>query len=228
MTPTVDVIIPVFNEEEALPNFLAMLKKVPLCLQPIFIDNGSSDGSAQILQEYEGVKTILSESANRGYGGAIKKGLAVSTAEKVVIIDADGEYYPDVIPAISMMLDRCDVVYTSRFLQNNDIDMTPIRSFGNRAVTSVYNLLFRQQLTDLYTGCKGFRKESVSEMVLQQDGFVHVLELAVEFSRNSVAISEIPVKYVQRSDGKSKMNHLAESLKYFFLVMYYYLVRSRG
>ena len=99
--------------------------------------------------------------------------------------------------------------------------MHPAKSFGNRLITRIFNILFREDLTDLYTGCKGYRQKAVSAIPLKQNGFAHVLEITAHLVRRGVTIHEVGVRYLARSHGKSKMNHIVETAKYLILVFYY-------
>ncbi len=225
----IDIIIPVYNEEEALPLFYQQLQALPVSVHPIFINNGSTDNSATFLSSLKGV-TIITLETNQGYGGALRTGIHHTTSEKIIIIDADGEYLPEVIPQIVHALDDYDVVHTSRFLGTDKLTMSGFRSTGNKCITSIFNLLFDQQLTDLYTGCKGYRREKVDWLDLERNGFEHVLEISAKLVWVGVQIHEVPVKYIERKSGVSKMNHLVEALKYGWLVLYYYfsLKKEKG
>lgn len=218
----VDVIIPVFNEEEALPGFLKQLHAVPIQLHPIFIDNGSTDNSLALLRSQEGA-TVVCHEQNLGYGASLRAGIRHSTAAKIIIIDADGEYSPRVIPDIVAALEHTPVVHTSRFLPVSDSDISPVRGWGNRCITSVFNKLFQQQLTDLYTGCKGYRRSLVVNLPLSRTGFEHVLEISARLAVQGTPFAEIPVQYRARIKGSSKMQHFRETGKYFFWVLYYAL-----
>lgn len=227
MTPqAVDVIIPVYNEEEALPAMLEQLLKLPVEVHPIFIDNGSTDNSLAILDSLDGV-TVIRHRVNRGYGASLRAGINRSTSDKIIIIDADGEYSPQVIPALLEALDRYEVVHTSRFIGGENHDITWVKYAGNRLITTIFNFLFRQKLTDLYTGCKGYQRQRVASLEMKRNGFEHVLEVSARLVRQSVQIKEVPVRYQERKRGVSKMNHVLETAKYLGLVVYYALTLSR-
>ncbi len=217
----VDVVIPVYNEEAALPAFLEQLQTLGLPIRPIFIDNGSTDNSLACLKSIQDA-VIISHKTNVGYGGALRAGIEVASSEKIVIIDADGEYSPEAIPHIVEKLDRYGVVHTSRFIEETTTEMNRLRFVGNTIITSIFNLLFHQRLTDLYTGCKGYRKECIQSLKLARNGFEHVLEVSAKLARAGIQFQEVPVTYCERQSGKSKMNHLTETAKYLILVIYYF------
>ncbi len=218
----IDIIIPVYNEEEALPAFYSQLAILPIPFHLIFIDNGSTDKSLDFIASINGA-TVIRHENNMGYGASLRTGIRCSTTEKIIIIDADGEYSPDVIPAIVEELDHTDIVHTSRFLEKSNVGMSILRYYGNTIVTCVFNKLFAEKLTDLYTGCKGYRRNKVAHLDMDRDGFEHVLEISARLVSQSSRIKEIPVRYTERKTGRSKMRHLFEVVKYCFFVVYYYV-----
>ncbi len=222
----VDIVIPVYNEEESLPEFYEQLSALPIAIHPIFIDNGSTDNSLDFVKSIEGA-TVICHGKNMGYGASLRTGIEHATAEKIIIIDADGEYTPSAIPAIIRALDKFDVVHTSRFLEKKNRDMSSVKYYGNKIITSIFNVLFRQALTDLYTGCKGYRRQAVANLEMRHNGFEHVLEVSARLVRRTVTISEIPIRYKERKRGVSKMNHFFETFKYICLVVYYFFALDR-
>ena len=121
-TDKVDVIVPVFNEEDGLPEFLERTTGLDLNLQLICIDNASTDKSLALLKEYQEIK-VIEHATNEGYGASLRDGMQAATADKIIIIDADCEYPPEAIPALVNALDEFEVVYTSRFLDDRNIAM---------------------------------------------------------------------------------------------------------
>ena len=225
-TSVVDVIVPVFNEAEILDIFYQRLMAVPLSLHPIFIDNCSNDGSLARLQSFAGV-TVIAHQRNEGYGASLRDGIRAATADRLVIIDADCEYPPEAIPEMVRGLDHSDVVYASRFLRPQETQMPWLKVAGNQVITCLFNLLFQQQLTDLYTGAKAFRREVVAGLPMEQDGFEHVLEVAARLARAGRRFEEIHVTFAPRQTGVSKMSHLTETMKYLYYLCRYWLILGR-
>ena len=141
------------SEEAALPAFHRRLTGLDIPVRPIYIDNGSTDGSLRLLHSFAGA-VVIEHATNEGYGASLRDGIRRATAERIVIIDADCEYPPEAIPEMVSRLDQADVVYASRFLEPQQTRMGWLKVFGNRVITRLFNLLFHQQLTDLYTGAK--------------------------------------------------------------------------
>lgn len=223
-TEYIDVIVPVYNEEEILPEFHRRVTALNLPLNLIYVDNASTDCSVEIIAGFEGA-SLIRHQTNEGYGGSLLDGIAQSTNEKIVIIDADCEYPPEAIPELVEQLDHVEVVYTSRFLGGRNRFMPRTKRWGNQLISALFNLLFDQQVTDLYTGCKAFRRSALYEVKLTRKGFEHVLELGVAFARRKIDIREIGVEFTPRHTGEAKMQHLSETLKYLYLTFFYFFTR---
>lgn len=218
----VDVVIPVFNEENGLPEFIERLLALPLNIHPIFVDNASTDNSLQLIRQVPGA-TIVKHKKNEGYGASLRDGILASTAEKILIIDADCEYPPEALPDIAGQLDHHLVVYASRFLdKNRSASMPCLKMAGNKMISGLFNLLFHQQTTDLYTGSKGFQRSVIIDLPMQRNGFEHVLEVAARLARKNIKIREIHIEFRPRQTGNAKMRHLPETIKYLYLLMYYF------
>jgi glycosyltransferase involved in cell wall biosynthesis len=218
----IDVIVPVYNEEEILPEFHRRISALNLPLNLIYIDNCSTDRSVEIINSFPS-KKLIRHDRNEGYGGSILDGIAQSDNEKIIIIDADCEYPPEALPEIIAKLETADIVYTSRFLEGRNRFMPYTKRLGNQLLTVFFNLLFGQNLTDLYTGCKGFNRTALTGLNLQRKGFEHVLELAVKLAKKKIKIEEVAVDFSPRSTGEAKMKHLGETIKYLYLIIFYSL-----
>lgn len=208
----VDVVVPVLNEVEMLPAFLARAAALDARLNLIFVDNGSTDGTLDLLRATPGIK-LIEHGRNLGYGRSLADGLLAAQAERVVIIDADCEYPPEAIPALLQALETAPAVYASRFLGGGRVDMSALRRSGNRFLSAVFNALYGQGLTDLYTGMKALRRGAYAGMPFARPGFEHVVELAAGLALRGHRIAEVAVAYTPRSTGRSKMRHLPELLK---------------
>ena len=218
-----DVIIPVFNEAEILENFYRRVCDLNLDLNLIFIDNASSDDSVKIIESFPDV-TLIRHQTNEGYGASLIDGMTRCHNDKIIIIDADCEYPPEAIPDMLAALEHHDLVYTSRLLQRNsasDANMPFLKLLGNKIISGLFNLLFGQKTTDLYTGCKGFRRSCIDGLSFNYTGFEHVLEFACMLSRRGYYIVDIPVEFAPRSTGRSKMSHLSETTKFLLLLLYF-------
>ena len=223
---SVDVIVPVLNEEQILPEFIRRGSSLGLDLNLIFIDNASTDRSPDIVSRVEGARLIRHDS-NRGYGGSLIHGMAECSSDYVIVIDADCEYPPEAIPSILDALQTHPVVYTSRLLgrkSSTEANMPQLKMLGNRIISTLFNLFFAQSTTDLYTGCKGFRRDCLEGLNFRYTGFEHVLEFACLLSRRGYRIHDVPVDFQPRASGKSKMKHVSETVKFLALLVYFRLL----
>jgi glycosyltransferase involved in cell wall biosynthesis len=214
----VDIIVPVYNEEACVNEFVDRVTAVGLREALIFIDNASTDLTVQRIESQAGVRLVRHD-RNAGYGASIRDGIARSDAAAIVIIDADLEYPPESIPDLLAALGRHPVVYGSRFLGDGRPDMSWVRRLGNGLISGVFNALFRQTTTDLYTGMKALRRDALDSLVLRRDGFEHVAEMGVQLAQAGCRIYEIPVRYAPRTSGISKMRHLRETVTYLWYIV---------
>lgn len=212
----VDIVVPVYNEEGSIDEFVARVTALGLREALIFVDNASTDGTVQRIEQHAGVR-LLRHEQNAGYGMSIRDGLAHSDAATVVIIDADLEYPPEAIPELLVALEHHAVVYGSRFAAGKP-GMPWVRRFGNRVLSGVFNTLFQQRTTDLYTGMKALRREALTSLALTRTGFDHVAELGVQLALAGYRIHEVPITYARRTRDVSKMRHVRETLIYVWFI----------
>jgi dolichol-phosphate mannosyltransferase len=225
MTALADIIVPVFNERDNLPQLLSCLQALPdfSAFHLIFVDNASTDGSVEFIKSIPGAMLVC-HASNLGYGASLRSGIAAAQTDTIVIIDADCEYPPECIPALLDALRAQDVVYASRLsgkLTAQQAGMSRLKWWGNRIISAAYNLLFKQKITDLYTGCKALKLECLQDINLSRNGFEQVLEMAAKLSAHGYHIHEIPVDFLPRNRGKSKMSHISETVKYFYWLLFY-------
>ena len=213
----VDIVVPVHNEEAYIDEFIARVDILGLREALIFVDNASTDSTVACIERHAGVRLVRHE-RNAGYGASIRDGIAGSRAAVIVIIDADLEYPPEAIPELLAAIHHHPVVYASRFMGDQPPDMPWIRRFGNSVISGVFNVLFRQTTTDLYTGMKALRREVAQSLVLTRDGFEHVAEMGVQLAQTGHRIREISVRYAPRTRGVSKMRHMRETSKYTWFI----------
>jgi glycosyltransferase involved in cell wall biosynthesis len=221
MNVSLDIVVPVRNEESSLAAFYERMTDLGYTEHLIFVDNASTDRTRQIIDGFPVGRLIVHE-VDEGYGASVRDGIVASGADFVVILDADLEYPPEAIPEVLEALRHHSVVYCSRFLGGRP-EMPLLRRFGNRLATGLYNLLFRQRITDFYTGMKGLRREALPFSTLRKQGFEHGAELGAMISLAGEKIHEVPVQYTPRARGRSKMRHLPDGLKMTFYIFLYWV-----
>jgi glycosyltransferase involved in cell wall biosynthesis len=219
---SLDIVVPVLNEEAYVDELFARVERLGLADGLIFVDNASTDGTVERIRRHPHVR-LVQHARNEGYGASIRHGIAAGHGEVVIIIDGDLEYPPESIPAVLDAIAEHPVVYCSRFLGSQPPAMSRFRSLGNRAMSALYNLLYDQRVTDLYTGMKGFRRDAFPLQGLTRDGFDHAAEIAALFASSGQRIHEIAVEYRPRQRGVSKMRHIPEAVKLCLLIVGYRL-----
>ena len=208
-TLKLSVIIPVYNEVETLTELVERVQAVSLNKELILVDDGSTDGSRELLKSWEcnlaaNVK-IIYHPENQGKGAAIATGLSLVTGDLVIIQDADLEYDPqDYYKLVEPFLDsEVRVVYGSRNLQRN-----PRSTFsfywGGRLLSWVANLLYGAHITDEATCYKVFRTDLLKELGVESTGFEFCPEMTGKVLRRKIPILEVPISYHPRlwEEGK--------------------------
>jgi glycosyltransferase involved in cell wall biosynthesis len=196
-----------FNERETIDEIVRRVLAVPLRLELIVVDDGSTDGTRERLQELQRELgfTLVQQAKNAGKGAALREGFARVRGDIVVVQDADLEYspeeYPDLIDLICS--GRADVVYGSRFLGRHRVFLF-VHYLGNRLLTLLTNVLYNTMLTDMETCFKAMRVEVVRSMTLRSNRFGVEPELTAKIFKRGYRVYEIPITYDGRSyaDGK--------------------------
>jgi len=208
--PVVSVIIPVFNEEEAIGDTLQRTLQLSdrLNLEVIVVDDGSTDRTCEIVRGFKKI-TLVSHQNNQGKGKALVTGILRSRGRIVVIQDADLEYSPEEIPKLvePILRNGADAVFGSRFLGKID-GMSHSHWFGNRILSIAASLLYGVSISDVMTGHKAFLKKSLRTLKLNENGFEVEVELTAKLLRNGWKLAEVPTSYSYRRKGLSKIGYL--------------------
>lgn len=174
--PLLTVLMPCFNERDTVQEIVTRVLAVPIHLELIVVDDGSTDGTRRILDEFasEDRVRLLFHARNRGKGAALSTGLAVARGDVIVVQDAELEYDPAELPDLYELIcqGRADVVFGTRFfggkLQRAHMFWHKV---GNRLLTLLSNALYDLTLTDMETGYKMFRREVVDGVTIKSQGF---------------------------------------------------------
>lgn len=203
------VLIPVYNEKRTISQ---AIQKVLSSDTPgwkkqiIVVDDGSTDGTAKELSQWNKSCTIVLSEKNAGKGAALSRGFAKATGDVILIQDADLEYSPDDYPVLLEPFGnpRVHVVYGSRFLGSHLSTMF-VYELGNKFVTLMTNLLYNTNITDMETGFKVFRKEVLASVTpLSAKRFDFEPEFTAKVLRSGYQIYEVPISYFGRTFQEGK------------------------
>ena len=205
--PLLSVVMPVYNERGTIDEIIRRVLAVALRVQLIVVDDGSNDGTREILVELQrelGFQLVLQE-RNRGKGAALRRGFEEARGDLVIIQDADLEYSPEEYPELIELIcqGRADVVYGSRFLGRHRVFMFS-HYLGNRVVTLLTNILYNTMLTDMETCYKVMRAEIVKGLNLQSNGFGIEPEMTAKIFKGGHRVYEIPITYDGRGYDQGK------------------------
>lgn len=203
----ISVIIPVFNEEELLPVVLREVRKLPLRMELILVDDHSSDRTPEILAEEskKGGTRVFRHEKNRGKGAAIVTGLVHATGDIVIVQDADMEYEPQDILKVIDPIRRGEtrVCYGSRF-RGKVVGMRVPNRIANWLLAWLVSILYGQRITDEATAYKAFRREVIQGIDLKCQRFEFCPEVTAKVMRSGEKIIEVPVVYRARTFEEGK------------------------
>lgn len=213
------VIIPVFNEANTIEEIFRRVSATGLVNEIIVVDDGSTDGTREILeklQKQKKIRLVLHE-VNQGKGAAIRSGLQNASSDLILIQDADLEYDPRDYPALLQPIQEglADVVYGSRFLGAARRPILFWNMLANKLLTFATNILYNNILTDMETGYKLFKREVIEGMTLHAKRFEFEPEFTAKILKRRVKVYEVPIRFTPRfyDEGKKiKMKDAFEAM----------------
>jgi len=204
------VVMPVYNERATLRAVIERVLAVPLQIELLCVDDGSKDGSREILAELQSKHPYLKvflQPQNMGKGAALRRGIQEATGDFVIIQDADLEYDPGDYPALlGPLLDgKADVVYGSRFLGSGPHRVLYFwHSVGNSFLTLLSNCLTNINLSDMETCYKVFRREIIQSIPIEENRFGFEPEITVKIAKRRLRIYEVGIGYWGRTYEEGK------------------------
>jgi len=201
------ILIPCYNEADHIVRVLEAVEAVDIPKEIVVVNDGSSDNTAEVLEECSRDHSIVVHSlpVNSGKGAAIRAGLQLVTGDIVIIQDADLEYDPQQIPGVikPIVEGEADVVYGSRF-RGSIGGMRLANRIANRVLTLTVNMLYRAHITDEATCYKAFRTDVIKGIPLNCMKFEFCPEVTAKLLKRGFAIHEVPIRYVGRTTSQGK------------------------
>jgi glycosyltransferase involved in cell wall biosynthesis len=223
----ISVIIPCYNEVKTIRDVVLRVLDVNEASEIIIVDDGSTDGTRDILPnieaEFELVRVVLHEK-NQGKGAAVRTGFDAATGDVLLIQDADQEYDPRDYPTLLRPIREgiTDVVYGSRFLGGPRKAMFFWNMVANRSLTLFTNILYNSIISDMETCYKVFRTEVIRELTLRSTGFEIEPEMTAKILKRKHRVYEVPISYNGREWDEGK------KIKWYdFFIAVWTLVRYR-
>ena len=231
LTASLSVVIPTYNEAATLREAIQAVLKQPMVLEVLVVDDGSSDGTQEIVSQLaaEDARVVfIQHQANLGKGAAVRTGLKASRGAQVIIQDADLEYDPsDFVRLLQPMWDgKADVVFGSRFGGSGAHRVLYYWHFvGNQFLTLLSNMATNLNLTDMECCYKVMRREVVDRLELEECRFGIEPELTAKIARMGVRIYEVSVSYYGRTYAEGKKISWRDGFRAIWCILKYGLLK---
>ena len=207
----ISVIIPIYNEAATCIELINKVQAVLLEKEIIIVDDGSSDGTAELLSNIEGI-TLLTHSINQGKGAAVQTAIEHIFGDLVILQDGDLEYNPDdYLDLIKPIAEgKADVVFGSRWLGKNNA--WSFHFIGNKLITLFSNIINQRWINDMASCYKAIPVDIFRNLHLRSQGFGLEAEITAKTFRKGYSIKEIPISYSRRTSAEGKKLRLKDGL----------------
>lgn len=213
------VIVPCYDERDAIgPTLDAIQRVVPEGSEILVVDDGSKDGTAAVLEARADARVrVVRHERNRGYGAALKTGLARARHEVIVIVDADGTYPLERIPELAAGCTEADMVVGARV--GDDVEYPMHRALPKSVLRWHAEYFVGARIPDLNSGMRAFRRSAAMRFVkLLPDGFSFTTTITMAMLRNHLDVRFVPIGYRTRV-GRSKMRPIRDTINFVQLIL---------
>jgi len=222
----VSIVIPIYNEKRTILRILAEVEKsdtLGLEKEVILVDDGSTDGTREILKKLENKYQVIYHQENSGKGAAVRTGFKKASGDIVLIQDADLELNPENYPQIlkPILLGKSEVVYSSRYQRHNPQHHYHHYYLGGKLISFLTNIFYGSKLSDVYCGYKVFKANVLKGLNLENNGFGIEQELTIKILKKGYKISEVPITYYPRTRQEGKKIRVWDGLKAIYLIIKY-------
>jgi glycosyltransferase involved in cell wall biosynthesis len=223
-TVRLSVVIPAYNEINTAETLLRRVAEVPLKKEIIVVDDGSTDGTRDLLKKLEAdglIDVLVFHEVNMGKGAALQTGFMKATGDVTVVQDADLEYDPFEFPLLlhPILSGKADAVYGSRFLGGPHRVLLFWHSVGNTFLTLLSNMFTDLNLTDMETCYKMVRTELLQSLPLSAQRFGIEPELTARLAQAHARIYELPISYHGRSYAEGKKINWKDGLSALWYIL---------
>jgi glycosyltransferase involved in cell wall biosynthesis len=229
--PTISIVIPCYNEDATLEQVVDKVLAAPVPhMEVIVVDDGSTDGTVQVLRDKVAprVARVLFHERNQGKGATLRTGFAAATGEIVLVQDADLEYDPRDYPRLlqPILEDRADVVFGSRFTGGESHRVLYFwHSVMNKLLTLLSNMLTDLNLTDMEVCYKVFRRSVLERLTIEENRFGFEPEITAKVAKQRCRIFEVGISYSGRTYEEGKKIGWRDGVRAVWCILKYNLLR---